>query len=287
MALNVYELGLTGNGQAVDYNGKASATRTFVVDTISQQAALEADGIPALNSQHPTLPNLILDAIDAQVEDGGICRVVCRYSNSRQFGSTRTPNKDAPRWYHWGWASRVVQIEVPIAVRALVIAKDQFGAGDERLVWKIGRKIVNETRIIRPLQVRVQVSNVRDLDVIAQQKDRLHVMPDGNQYHFEGATVNQVDDNGTYDISYIWELDEGTFNFPPFATTNARYCVQVTGGQSPEDPDAGPIFRNPYTVFVAYQIGDPSVTIPNCELNALYPVDANGWRQLPGANRII
>lgn len=287
MPLTAYELGVQGNGQSVDYNGKGSATRTFNVDTISPQAALSADGVPAINSQHPTLTGLILDAITVETEVEGICKVVCRYSNSRQFGSTRTPNKDAPRWYHWGWASRTVQIEVPIAVRALVIAKDQYGNGDERLVWKIGRKFVNETRIIRPLQVRVQVSNVRDLDVIAQQKDRLHVMPDGHKYHFEGATVSQVDDNGTYDISYIWELDEGTYTFPDFASVNARYCVQVTGGQSPEDPDAGPIFRNPYTVFVAYQIGNPAETIPSCELNALYPVDADGWRQLPGANRII
>jgi hypothetical protein len=192
MPLTAYELGLTGNGQSVDYNGKGSATRTFVVDTISQAAALTADGVPAINSQHPTLSNLILDAISVEPQDTGVCNVVCRYSNSRQFGSTRTPNKDAPRWYHWGWASRVVQIEVPIAVRTLVIAKDQFGNGSELPVWKIGKKYVNETRIIRPLNVRVQVSNVRDLDVIARQKDKLHVMPDGKKYHFEGATVNQV-----------------------------------------------------------------------------------------------
>jgi len=287
MPLTAYELGLTGNAQSVDYNGKASATRTFVVDTTSQQAALTADGVPTLNSQHPTLPGLILDAIEAVPQSSGVCNVVARYSNSRQFGSTRTPNKDAPNWYHWGWESRIVQVEIPLAVRKLVIAKDQFDNGSEVLVWTISHKYVNETRLIRPLQVRVQVSNVRDLDVIKQQKDRIHVMPDGKKYHFEGASVRQVDDNNTYDIAYQWELDEGTFNFPPFATQNARYCVQVTGGQTPDDPDAGPIYRNPYTVFVAYQIGDPSVTIPNCELNSLYPEDPDGWRQLPGANRII
>ena len=79
----------------------------------------------------------------------------------------------------------------------------------------------------------------------------------------------------------------GTYNFPQFVTPNARYCVQVTGGQSPENPDAGPIYRDPYTVFLAYQIGDPSETIPNCVLNDIYPTDADGWRLLPGANRII
>jgi hypothetical protein len=287
MALTAYELGLTGNSQSIDFNNKGSATRTFVVETISPQAALAADGVPTINSQHPTLTGLILDAVTVEPQDTGVCNVVCRYSNSRQFGSTRTPNKDNPRWYHWGWASRTVQIDIPVAVKTKVIAKDQFGNGDERLVWRISHKYVNETRIIRPLNVRVKVQNVRDLDIIAKQKDRLHAMPDGKLYHFEGATVNQVDDNGTYDIAYIWELDEGTDKFPDFETDNARYCVQVTNGQVPESPDAGPIFRNPYTVFVAYQIGDPSETIPNCELNALYPVDETGWTNLPGANLII
>lgn len=282
-----YERALSGATFATDFNGKSQASRTFVVDTLDVEAARLATGVPVTGSQHPHYPTLTLDAIEVSPQETGTCLVTCRYSNDRRFGSTRTPNKDAPNWYHWGWASRKVMVEVPIAVRTLVLSTDGTNTQAEKLVWRIGKKQVGETRIIRPLQVRVQVSNVRDLDVIAQQTDKLHVMPDGQKYHFEGGTVSQVDDNGTYDISYTWELDLGTYTFPQFVSQNARYCVQVTGGQSPEDPDAGPIYRDPYTVFLAYQIGDPSETLPSCELNAIYPIDADGWRQLPGANRII
>jgi len=282
-----YERALSGTSFETDFNGKAQSIRTFVVDTLDIQAALTADGVPLPASQHPLYPNLTLDSVGATPQDSGTCIVTCRYSNDRRFGSTRTPNKDAPNWYHWGWSSRKVMIEIPIAVRGVVLSSDGTDTQAEKLVWKIGKKQVSETRIVRPLQVRVQVSNVRDLDVIGQQTDRLHVMPDGRKYRFEGGSVSQVDDNGTYDISYTWEMDLGTYNFPQFVTPNARYCVQVTGGQSPENPDAGPIYRDPYTVFLAYQIGDPSETIPSCVLNEIYPTDADGWRQLPGANRIV
>ena len=282
-----YERALSGATFATDFNGKSQASRTFVVDTLDVEAARLASGVPIPGSQHPLYPALTLDAIEVSPQETGTCLVTCRYSNDRRFGSTRTPNKDAPNWFHWGWASRKVMIEVPIAVKKLIIASDGNATQDEKLVWTIGKKQVSETRIIRPLQVRVQVSNVRDLDVIARQTDNLHVMPDGQKYHFEGGTVSQIDDNGTYDISYTWELDQGTTNFPRFVTDNARYCVQVTNGQSPEDPDAGPIYRDPYTVFLAYQGGDPEYVIPSCELNAIYPEDPDGWRVLPGANRII
>lgn len=282
-----YERALSGTSFETDFAGKSQSIRTFVVDTLDMQAALTADGVPLASTQHPLYPNLTLDSVGATPQQDGTCIVTCRYSNDRRFGSTRTPNKDAPNWYHWGWASRKVMVEIPVAVRALVLSSDGTDTQAEKLVWKIGKKQVSETRIIRPLQVRVKVSNVSDLDVIAKQTDNLHVMPDGRLYHFEGGTVSPIDDSGTYDISYAWELDQGTYNFPAFATANARYCVQVTDGQVPEDPDAGPIFRLPYTVFLAYQIGDPSETIPNCVLNDIYPTDATGWQQLPGANRIL
>ena len=282
-----YERALSGTSFARDFTGKAQSIRTFVVDTLDMQAAVTADGVPLPSTQHPLYPTLTLDAIDATPQQDGTCIVTCRYSNDRRFGSTRTPNKDAPNWYHWGWASRKVMIEIPIAVRAVVLSSDATDTQVEKLVWKIGKKQVSETRIIRPLQVRIKVSSVQDLDIIAKQTDNLHVMPDGRMYHFEGATVTPVDDNGTYDISYTWELDQGTYTFPKFNTTNARYCLQETDGQVPEDPDAGPIFRDPYTVFLAYQVGDPSVTIPTCVLNQIYPIDAEGWRELPGANRIV
>ena len=281
MAIVAYELALNGNSNERDRQGKASAVRRFVVETISPQAAQQAEGIPALSSEHPQLPGLRLDRYTVTPTSDGICYVECQYSNDSRFVNLRTPNKDNPRWFHWGWASKKVQVEIPIAIRSKVLNTSTTGTEVEKLVWKIGKKQLSETRVVRPLQVRVYVSNVRNLDIIAEQTDKLHVMPDGKTYHFEGANVNQVDDLGNYDITYTWERDEGTFFFPAFSSENAKYCRQVDG------PLDGSLARYPYTVFAAYQIGNPQTDLPLCETNELYDMDENGWQQLPGASRIL
>ena len=283
-----YELALTGTTATEDQNNKASAMRTFIVDTINPAAALLADGVPGLGTSHPLYPSLNLDRRTVTPQNDGTCEVSCQYSNDQRFVDLRRPNKDNPAWYHWGWAMRKTSVEIPFAIRSAVLVTDLAGAQTQKLVWKIAKKQVSETRVIRPLQVRVQVSNVRDLDVIATQTDKLHVMPDGKTYHFEGGNVQQVDDTGKYDISYTWERDEGTFFFPDFNTQNVRYCEPAT--------PVTPLARYPYSVMVAYQIGDPSTTVPIFDTQTLYDWgnrtagnnnDGLGWQLLPGADRII
>ena len=268
--------------------GKQTAKRRFRVDTISPAAALQADAIPALNSQHPDLPTLRLDRYNVSVDASGVCVVDCDYSNDARFIDLRQPNKDAPTWYHWGWSQRKVMVEIPIAVRSLII-NDGINGQVSKKVWKIAKKQISETRVIRPLQVRVKINNVRDLDVIAEQTDRLHVMPDGKTYHFEGATVTQVDDAGFYDISYTWEYDAGTMFLPSFNTPDAKYCVSVS------NPSLM-IYRPPYNVFVAFQTGNPETDVPQCDIQVVYDYgnssagntnDGTGWKLLPGADRII
>lgn len=266
--------------------GKQTGKRRFVVDTVNPAAALGADGIPQLNSEHPDLPNLRLDRYQVVSQTDGTCAIDCEYSNDARFVDLRQPNKDNPRWYHWGWSMRKVMVDIPVCTRSSIINAGLNG-DVEKKVWKIGRKQVSETRIIRPLRVRVQVRNVRAFDVIAQQTDKLHVMPDGKTYHFEGGTVDQVDDDGYYDISYSWERDEGTYFFPQFSTDDCRY---------PEPVLSTGLMRTPYTVMVAYQIGNPERDVPKVDTQLLYDMgnsgggnngDGLGWRELPGCDRIL
>lgn len=281
-----YELALQRDWSRNRAN-KQTARRRFVVDTINPAAALLADGIPTLNTEHPDLSTLRLDRYNVTASTDGTCVIDCEYSNDSRFIDFRQPNKDSPAWYHWGWSQRKVMIDIPIAVRSAVV-NEGLGGSITKKVWKIAKKQVSETRVLRPLQVRVQISNVRDLDVIADQTDKLHVMPDGRTYHFEGANVQQVDDAGFYDISYTWECDNGTYFFPDFQGVDCVYCVPATSTMLLERP--------PFTVLVGYQTGNPETDVPKFDRQDLYPLgnrqagnigDGLGWQLLPGADRII
>jgi len=272
--LQAVELLFDQNRASEDYQGKAEASRRFYVPTLDKQAAFEADGIPAVSSEHPDYPKLKLDDYVVEVSSDGVTYITCRYSSDRRFGSTREPNKDNPAWYHWGWSMRAAEVEIPIWRRERIAAAGNTAG--TKLVYRVGKIVRVEYRVVRPLRVRVQIDNVRDLDVIAIQTNKLHIMPDGKTYLFLGGNVSQVDDTGVYDIAYEWERDEGTFAFPAFNGDNAGYC-QAQGEFS----------RFPYTVFYAYQTGDPSTTVPQCDTVEQYDRDDNGWTALPGANRII
>lgn len=274
MALTAIEQLFDENQIDTDYQGKSAASRRFVVPTTDKQAAILADGIPAISSSHPDFPDLRLDTYAVTVDTAGVTYVSCRYSNDRRFGSTRQPNKDNPAWYWWGWSMRAAEVEIPIWRKERIAAAGN--AAGTKLVYRVGKIVRVEYRVVRPLRVRVQIDNVRDLDVIASQTNKLHIMPDGKTYLFLGGNVSQVDDTGVYDISYEWERDEGTFAFPAFNGDNAGYC-QAQGEFS----------RFPYTVFYAYQTGDPSTTVPQCDTVEQYDKDDEGWQALPGANRII
>ena len=272
MSIPGYDLALSQQ-YGMDRIGKRTATRRFVVQTIQPSAALESLDIPRLNSTHPDDPALYLDRYNISSQTDGTCVVDCQYSTDGRYIELRAPNKDNPIWYHWGWSSRKVQIEIPIAVRSKVLNTNIDGAEVEKLVWKVAKKQVTETRIVRPLQVRVTTNNVREFDVIAEQTDKLHLI--GNKYyHFEGGTVTQVDDAGTYDINYTWNVDNGTTFFPQTGSSLVSYCD-------------GPNVRPPYTVFAVVQDGNPETDLPKCFIQDVYEADDVGWRRLPGASRIL
>ena len=272
--LTATELLFTDNRVSEDYQSKAEAIRRFVVQTTDKQAAFEAEGIPEISSEHPDYPKLKLDQFDVTIDAAGVAYVTCRYSSDRRFGSTRQPNKDNPAWYEWGWSMRPAEVEIPIWRKERIAAAGN--AAGSKLVYRIAKIVRVEYRVVRPLRVRVLIENVRDLDAIAAQTNKLHIMPDGKTYLFTGGSVSQVDDTGVYDIAYEWERDEGTFSFPEFSGSNAGYC-QAQGNFE----------RQPYTVFYAFQDGDPSTAKPKCDTVEQYDKDDSGWLSLPGADRLI
>lgn len=278
MSIPGYELALAQQ-YGRDRTGKMTASRRFIVQTLSPSAALLSPQVPGLNTTHPDDARLRLDRYNISTSADGVCTVECLYSNDSRFVDLRSPNKDAPTWYHWGWGSRKATVEIPMAIRSQVLSTNGNGDQVEKLVWKIAKKQLVEVRVLRPLQVRVVVTDVRVFDAIAKQTDKLHKMPDGGIYHFEGGTVSQVDDAGTYDINYTWEIDYGTYFLPPTGSDLVKYCV-------PDDENAIPI-RLPYTVFAVVQDGNPETQRPKAFIQDLYDYDPEGWRELPGASRII
>jgi hypothetical protein len=277
MSLPGYDLALSQQ-LGRDRTGKMTASRRIVVQTLSPSAALLSPDVPQLNSTHPDDPRMRLDRYSVTTNQSGICTVECQYSNDNRFVDLRAPNRDAPTWYHWGWASRKATVEIPMAVRSQVLSTNGNGDQVEKLVWKLAKKQLVEVRVLRPLQVRVVVTDVRIFDAIAKQTDKLHKMPDGGIYHFEGGTVSQVDDAGTYDINYTWEIDYGTYFLPETGSDLIKYCL--------DDEDDVPI-RLPYTVFAVVQDGNPETQRPKCFRQDLYDYEPEGWRELPGASRII
>lgn len=273
MSLPGYDLALSQQ-LGRDRTGKMTASRRIVVQTLSPSAALLSPDVPQLNSTYPDDPRLRLDRYNISTSADGVCTIECLYSNDNRFVELRAPNKDAPTWYHWGWSSRKATVEIPMAVRSQVLSTSGDGTEVEKLVWKMAKKQMVEVRVIRPLQVRVVVQDVRVFDAIAKQTDKLHLMPDGGLYHFEGGAVTQVDDAGTYDINYTWEIDYGTYFLPDTGSELVSYCD-------------GPRDREPYTVFAVVQDGNPENDLPKCFLQDLYDYDPSGWRELPGASRII
>ena len=281
-----YERGLSGNSLSIDYTGKQRAQRVFYVATLDPIAAREADNVPRINAGHPLNADLIVDTIDTQPDgNNGGTVVTCTYSTYRNV-QFRVINRDNPVWYHWGWAQEQVMIDIPIAVRKQITTIGQDGSPEFVKVWTIEKKQVKEYRVVRPLQVRVVTRNVRTFDVIHEQTNKLHQMPDGKIYLFRGGSVNQVDDAPTgpsYDISYNWIYDAGTTKFPAWGDENASYCTFFENG----NPSQRDLQRDPYTLFLAYQVYDPRYNEPRCILSKTYDnTDLQGWRLLPGATRI-
>jgi hypothetical protein len=277
MSIRAIQLGLTGRGLDKDVNSQGTATVTFrVIGTTNEADAIQADGIPAIGTVHPTLPGYNLDKYQTQISNDAYVDVICLYSSDKRF-VLRKPNKDEPTYYDWGWAMRTVTIQLPYWIREGTFRQDSTVPVQVYRVTKIAHP---ERRVIRYLNVRIATTNTATFDVIAEQAGTLHAMPDGRLYLFEGGVVSKIDAL-TFEVTYTWMLDRGT----KVPDSVRQLSVDES---SPFPPDAGEFYRPAYHTISVVQRGDPATVAP---LRVLIPQyvqlgDGQGWRSLPGGSRI-
>ncbi len=276
MSLVAYEK-LNAVQTSKQFNGDRTATRRFVVNTVDPKAAEGADGIPQPNATHPIYNDCKLDGIAVVASGTGLMYVDAIYSNNRKFGSARQPPKDDPHWYHFGWEQADVNVSYYVNVLEKVNFSDQSSPVD---MWTLQKHTATETRIVRPLYVRLSdVFDPRILDPIAAQKNRLHNMPDGKTYRFTGGQVTQVDAT-TYDVRYEWEFDDGTPLPEELDSDGGRVNI-------PANDVEGRYLRRPYTVLIPLRSPNARVEPHATAFFRPYTRDADGWRRLPGANRLV
>ena len=277
MPLLAYELGLQGNALDKDANGRGGVNRDFLVETRDPANALTAEGIPALRTVHPTITTYRLDAYRTRPNGNGQMIVSCLYSSDGRF-ILRKPDKDNPSWFDFGWQMRTVRVQLPIWVRERTYNPPE---PDPVEVYRVALITRSDKRIVRTLRVRVEPTSTADFDIIAEQANSLHVMPDGNLYLFEGGTVTRVDDVA-YDVVYTWVLDKGTI------VPDSPRLLSIDES-SPFPPDAATAYRPAYHAITVVQRGEATQQPP---LRVLVPTydkigDGFGWQQLPGATRIV
>lgn len=257
---------------------KASAQERYIVLTMDQLAARQSTDIPKEGDPHPTWTGLSLDKILTANGNDGRVYVDCYYSNDKRYVTNRTANKEAATWYHWGWGQRDVDVKIFLNVRTKVNFSEQSDPVDDYEIIDDG---VRETHVIRPLTVRLsRVTDPRFLDPIAEQRNKIHRMPDGRKYLFLGGDTTQVDDT-TYDVVYEWEQDKGT---PMPRVTIGNSAVSIALPDGPPAPNQ--LLREPYCQLVP--IPSNGVGVPHTTAQfSPFAEDLEGWRTLPGANRVI
>ena len=276
------ELLATTDQTSLDFQDKGARTREFLADTASSDAATAHPLCPRRNEKHPVNDKLQCDRIDTRPNGNGGTIVSAMYSNDRRFASGRSPNKDrAAVKEDWGWSKAEYQIRIPMSVRNKMILPDPV-TGTSRVadVWELAYFTHNETRVQRPLSIRIpRNTSYAALDQIAFQNRRIHTIG-GKRWQFiaDNNAVRTVDDS-TYEVRYLWELDRGTLM--PDPRVGPSWIFDARTGAT--DPLTGRAFiREPYGVLVVNPPDDPETTPFEADQTFPYVEDANGWRLLPG-----
>lgn len=262
-----------------DASGKSVGMREWHTDLSSVDAAedaFETEGgrtFPETSGQLMQFDRVLLEP---KPRNTGV-RVTAYYSTFKVGRFQQQPNRDDPTYYHWLWGSIDRKYEIPYSIKRQTF----YGqAGAEQIIdaWTQAKLIVKETHPTRTLKVRVNVANLGEFDTIAEQVDRIHELPGGGLWRFLGGDVQEGD--GTYhDASYEWEYDRGTpLSFPQNPTPRVQFQIVQ------EDPA---LLRLPYTTTEPIDPFDVRVApFGAIAILAFSFADPEGWRSLPGANRI-
>ncbi len=279
-----------------DANGTAAATRTFVVlNAANEHSARVAFEELADHRQFPGVPDigLVLDRIDIEGRGGNSHYVVTATYSTFKGGRRQAEPSNVAFEPFFGWERVKAEVEVPWCwVETITTTSGDLQ--ESTLVWAAGVRNITERRIRRTLTVEFVTDQTRELDIIAEQEDNLHIIR-GNKYHFIGADVAQdTRDPKKFSITYTWEWDRGTYmpndssttlipnNAPLLATRDLMKKAHIPlPSRASIDETGGVLIRAPY--YRLDLIANESASLsPTCIEWLPYYTDADGWRGLPG-----
>jgi hypothetical protein len=292
----------------VDRFGKEAATRVFRVLQASNEmgAKNEFNRLEDSNQFPGASAFCVLDSVSIEGKNGNTVFIVT--ANYSSFGGFLAPQDDKVVDSFFGWGYRKVTVKLPFLYQGSITTS----SGDAEVtknVWFAKTVDIVETRLLRTYRVKYKSRNSNELDVIAQQDRKLHVI-NGEQYLFNGADVQQDSKNPkVFFITYTWELDKGTF-----ARASPKMKLYISGDSAVNRPiiddlaqDVGILcgfrsgsssnqfiseisensvmIRSPYT-SVDLAGAESESEIPKPTGYMLYDYDDEGWKRLPGINLI-
>jgi hypothetical protein len=199
-------------------NGGVTAQRKFFVfDCPNEQAAIQAVEDDAGGKTFPNLPATLgmrLTGVDCEATAGDrVYLVTCNYGTAETATADfRNPPAQVP---FWGWSEVQVEVEIPFIFTRAITSIQRQDDQDENIppviyVVQAGSRTAVERRIRRTLTVKATIANVRQLDVISNQTNKLHRIG-SRWYRFIGADVDQDTSNPMmFTLRYTWEEDLGT-----------------------------------------------------------------------------
>lgn len=197
------------DSRSVETDGSQSrASRTFLVDAISEEDALVQPGVPAvgvLADPFPGLSALKADNKRGQRTDApGKYKVVVSYSTFRGGRLPDRPRTNEPGQKSYSFSNFSREVSIPGA-KKITITGDGPLAGKD--VWmpfplKYFAKYAS-------LEVTVYVSSFSNSqnNFIVSSIGQIHEFPDGSRWRFGGGTADQTGGD-IWTINYRWERRE-------------------------------------------------------------------------------
>jgi hypothetical protein len=256
--------------------GRKTIARIFKGPGVRSEEAARAAFYAEGHEVYPADSTLRLIRVTATPMPSGAGQIVTAEYENKVGSRFSPPPREDPDYYHFGWLTKDIKVKLPFSRRARLIVDEDSPEGVE--VWVLNEIEYVETRIIRPYRVRVRGLGPADLDVIATERRKIHTIR-GREYLYLGADVQEVDGDAL-DITHSWEIDNGT----PFPQENSEYRIDIEYPiVSPGPPE---LMRLPYTETVAVPPVDPRTEPFGARPFYPYARNPNGWRLLPGADRL-
>lgn len=295
-----------------DHNGAEAGSRTFrVLEAGNEIGAVDAFYALADSRIFPGAPGMRLDRVDVDNRAGNTLWIV-KASYSTFGGFVRLDSGGGGNvTYSWGWDYKSVVVDLPFMSEAKKLIDDPSGTQPPALVnyWLTKIVKIEETRILRTLDLVHVVNNSNELDVIASQHNKYHII-NGVTLLFRGAQVRRdATVAGQYKITYTWEEDRGTIvrasetgavylsgkarppravNVAGQAGTGVVLGVDYNKEEDSSFSEGSILVRPPFyrlDVVVTNNASTGNTDLPRAVGILDHDIDELGWMRLPGVVR--